>query len=232
LAPGDTITLTVEVANVGTANTGPFWLEYWGSRDGGLTLCDFLADSTHFANLAPGQTVRLSITKRLYSVSDGPYSVVVFADRPDDVSETNEANNRLTIAGKRLLVIRPATGANLVIENFQFHRPSGLTVFEVVGKVRNIGTDDSGPFWIEFWACPDDPDYPWLDRYLCDSILVDNLAPEGELDLSYYNNSRPLYNIPSGQYAIICFVDRPDHVAETEETDNYAIVRGVTVLPH
>jgi hypothetical protein len=55
LAPGDTITLMVRVINGGASATGPFWLEYWGSRDGGLTLSGFLADSDHVANLAPGE---------------------------------------------------------------------------------------------------------------------------------------------------------------------------------
>jgi len=223
LAPGDTITLTVEVANIGTANTGPFWLEYWGSRDGGVTLADFLADSTRLANLAPGQTVRISTAKRLYGIPDGPYSVVVFADRPQDVSETDEANNRLTVAGKRLLVIRPPTGANLVVEDFS---QAGATFG---GTVRNAGTGDSGPFWIEFWACPGDPDYPWLDRYLHDSIRVNNLAPGGEFSLGF---GRATYLLPAGTYAAIAFVDRLDQVAETDETDNYAIVRGVAVEPH
>jgi hypothetical protein len=229
LGPGNTVTLTVEVANIGTANTGPFWLEYWGSRDGGVTIRDFLADSTHFANLAPGQTVRLSTTKQLYSIPDGPYSVVVFADRPGNVEEANEANNRLTIAGKRLLVIRPPSGANLVVEDFRCS--AEITQCGFQGLVRNIGTGNSGPFWIEVWLCPGDPDYPWLDRFACDSIHVDNLAPGGEFNLDRFY-ARPLYVTPTGSYTVICFVDRPDQVAETDETDNYAIARGVTVLPH
>jgi chitodextrinase len=229
LAPGSTITLTVEVANIGTGDTGPFWLEYWGSRTGGVTLSDFLADSTHFANLAPGQTVRLTMVKRLYGVPDGPYSVVVFADRPGDVSETNEANNRLTVAGKRLLVIRPPTGANLTLSGFDCH-PNFANV-ALNGIVRNTGTGDSGPFWVEFWACPDDPDYPRLDRFLCDSIRMSNLAPAEEVDLSTL--VRLIYpTVPQGRYAVICFVDRLDQVAETDETDNYAIVRNVQVQPH
>ena len=228
LAPGDTITVTVEVANVGTADTGPFWLEYWGSRDGGVTLADFLADSTRFANLAPGQTVRISTAKRLYGIPDGPYSVVVFADRPQDVSETNEANNRLTVAGKRLLMIRPPTGANLALENFGCNI-AGATI-ALDGTVRNTGGGDAGPFWIEFWASPGDPDYPWLDRYLCDSVRVNNLAPGGALSL--LGILRPIYPLPAGTYAVVGFVDRPDQVAETDETDNYAIVRGANVTPH
>jgi len=227
LAPGDTITLTIELANRGSLNTGPFWLEYWGSRDGGLTLGNFLADSTRLANLAPGQTVRLTMVKRLYGIPDGPYSFVAVADRPDDVSEINEGNNRLTVAGKRLLLVRPPSGANLVIQNFD----AGQIVYGNLmpgGYLRNTGTADSGPFWVEFWVCPGDPDYPWLDRFLCRSALVDNLPPQHEVPL--YQFSHPVYDMPSGQYVVIAFVDRPDHVAESDETDNYAMMRGVTIL--
>jgi len=31
---------------------------------------------------------------------------------------------------------------------------------------------------------------------------------------------------------LICFADRLDQVAETDKTDNYAIVRGVQIPPH
>jgi len=230
LAPGDTITLTVELTNQGTAHTDSFWLEYWGSRDGGLTLNDFLTISDWVTNLAPGATVRLSSVKSLCGIPDGPYSVVVFADRPGDVTEADETNNRCVVAGKRLVVIRPAGGANLVIEQFQFGIPCWPGI-EMHGIVRNTGTADSGPFWVEFRACPGDPDYPWPDRFVCDSIHVDNLAPGGTLDLVPYRpDAYP--SLPAAQYVIIGFVDRPDQVAETDETDNYAIVRGILVLPH
>jgi len=64
-----------------------------------LSLSDFLADSIHFANLAPGQTVRLTMVKRLYGVPDGPYSVVIFADRLDQVAETDETDNYAIVRG-------------------------------------------------------------------------------------------------------------------------------------
>ena len=228
-APGDTVTLTLELTNPGSANTGPFWVEFWGSRDGGLTLGDFLADSNRLANLAPGQTARLTVAKHLYGVPDGPYSVVVVADRPGEVAEADESNNRRVIAGKRLLVIRPPTEANLTVENFRLRNPIS-SLFMPDGTVRNGGASDSGPFWIEFWACPDDPDYPWLDRFVCDSVHIDNLSPGEGLEL--YSFDRAAYLMPTGVCAIICILDRLDQVAETDETDNYAIVRGVTVLPH
>jgi hypothetical protein len=230
LAPGDEVTFTINIANTGSANTGPFWLEYWGSRDGGVTLGDFLADSNRLSNLAPGQTVQLSTTKRLYGLPDGPYSVVVVADRPSEIAETDESNNRRVVASKRLLVIRPPTGANLVIENFGVADPYSFAG-TFIGKVRNFGAAASGPFWVEFWACPDDPDYPWLDRFAYGSIRAGNLAPGAEIDLGPI--VRGLYpNVSPGPYAVICFVDRLDEVNETDETDNYAVVRGVNVAPH
>ena len=230
LAPGDTITLTVELANLGSTHTGSFWLEFWGSRDGGLTLHDFLTVSDWITNLAPGATVRLSSAKPLWGIPDGPYSIVAVADRPGDVAKTDESNNRHVVSGKRLLVIRPPTGANLVIEGFWFDS-SPATHTPLRGFVRNTGTSDSGPFWVEFWACPGDPDYPWPDRFVCDSIHVDNLAPGWE-EIALSPLLRPLYEIPTGQYVVIGSIDRLDQVAETDETDNYAIVRGVNISPH
>jgi hypothetical protein len=225
--------LTVELANQGTGNTGPFWLEYWGSRDGGLTLCNFLTVSDHIANLAPGARVRLASAKPLWGIPDGPYSVVVFADRPGNVSESNESNNRRVIAGKRLLVIRPRLWFNLVdMAVSQFNVSVGSWPQAVInGEVRNESPDDSGPFWIEFWACPGDPDYPWFDRYLCDSIQVDNLAPHGVIDFSDY--PRRIYDsLPPGEYAVICFMDRLGQLTDVDYTDNYQIVRNVSIPAH
>ena len=45
LTPGSRVAFTVDLTNRGQSNTGPFWLEYWGSRDGGLTLADYLTVS-------------------------------------------------------------------------------------------------------------------------------------------------------------------------------------------
>ncbi len=97
--------------------------------------------------------------------------------------------------------------------------------------MRNTGLADSGPFWVEVWACPGDPDYPWLHQFVCDSVLVENLPAGGELDISATDLA--VYDsLVSGEYAVIGFVDRNDLVAETDETDNYRIVRHFYVPVH
>jgi len=126
-------------------------------------------------------------------------------------------------------VLRPATEANLVVENFALAQGSWPNL-ALSGAVRNTGAQDSGPFWIEFWASPGDPDYPDFNRFACDSIRVDNLAPGGAVNLA--DHARSFYDLPSGQWVVTGFADRLDQVAEPDETDNYAVVRGIQVPPH
>jgi hypothetical protein len=218
--PETTMTLTVEIANLGDANTGPFWLEYFGSRDGGVTLSAFLGDSDRVANLAPGRRVAFTTAKPLYSIADGPYSIVVAADRPGSVTETDETNNRKVIAGARLLVIRPPTAADLTVSGFNI--PYWYST--ISGSVRNMGAEDSGPFWIEFWATLGDPDYPAPQYFVADSIWQPNLAPGQSLNLSSYRRTLTdtVYGLPQ---AYICIIDRPDEVNERDETNNFSILR-------
>ena len=93
---------------------------------------------------------------------------------------------------------------------FDLARNVGGYDVRVGGFVRNDGTADSGPFWIEFWACPGDPDYPWLYSFCADSILVGNLAVGETFDLS--THQLDLYrDIPPGQGHMVAVpADSPD----------------------
>ncbi|MBM3334273.1 hypothetical protein FJY63_06395, partial [Candidatus Sumerlaeota bacterium] len=226
VTPGTTVTFSVVVANRGAAESGVFWLEYWGSRDGGLTLSEFLALSDRVESLLPGATRNIVSPKTLLSVPDGPYTVVVVVDRLDELMESSEENNRFIVTGRRLLALRQPGDVNLALDQFAVSA-SGWPNITFGGVVRNTSARDSGPFWVEFWACPGDLDYPALNRFLCDSIRVNNVPAGGAISLSAY--PRTSYALPPGCYSIIGFVDRPDHVNETDETDNYAIVRNFVV---
>jgi len=230
LRPGSAVSFTGQIANLGPAATGPFWLEFWGSRTGGLTLDRFLADSIRIAGLAPGETYQISLTKSLYAIPDGPYTVVVAADRPGQVSDGNRLNNRAVVGRKKLLIIRPQTRANLTIEGFRFGRTKSVTRGQrvtIAGVVKNTGTESCGPFWIEFWGSRNQQ-YPNLGWYMCDSIWVGGLAPGAQVDLSAYE--RTVYDsMAQGPCAIGCFVDRTDLVNETDESDNYVFERDYQI---
>jgi hypothetical protein len=212
--PGDLMTCSVTLRNAGASDTGPFWVEFWGSRDGGLTLSEMLRESVVANNLRPGQTATLVSHAPLYSLPDGRYSLTVVADRLGNVEETVAGNNRLTVGNKRLLMIRPQGLANLTVEFF-------LPAYNMDARIINSGTADSGPFWVEFWAAPGDPIYPGLHYFAADSIYCPNVPAGGELWTRSYE--RLAYDWLRGtDHTIICFVDRSDHVSETDETDNYA----------
>jgi hypothetical protein len=231
IAPGAPIQISTRVENRGTADSGPFWLEFWGSKLGGLSLNDFVADSIRVPNIAAGHAFDVNRSAALYSMPDGPYTFTIVADRLGDVADANPRNNRLAVAGKRILTIRPQTQTNLRAEDF------GVTTatlrrgqpIPMIGLVRNTGTQDSGPFWIEFWGSFNQM-YPDLNFYLCDSIYVPNLAPGTAFNLAAY--PRTLYaTAPTGPCMILCFPDRPDFVNETDESDNVAVIAGCLIAP-
>jgi hypothetical protein len=231
LAPGDPVTFTVDLANPGPWYFGPFWLEYWGSRDGGVTLSDFLCVSDVVTSLSGVTSLRLTTTKALWGIPDGPYTVVVFANRPNIGYDEWPRNNRYAVPRKRLLVIRPQTGVDLTVRlgDVQIVGSPPQIAFSNV-EVYNGGTEYSWQFWVEFWLCPGDADYPWLDRFACDSIQVDNLA-HSTVRVFYYQPA--LYDsVPAGEYTLIAFVDRLDQVIETDETNNYVLLRHFMVPPY
>lgn len=229
--PGTVATFSARLENRSFQPSGGFWVEFWGSRTGGLLLDELLADSLYVSGLGPWGILDIALPRPLYSVPDGPYTVVVVMDRPNAVAESSEVNNRWAVAGKRLLMIRPQTQANLITEGFSItqttlHRGQPLPM---TGRIRNIGTANSGPFWIEFVGTRT-PDTPELDFFLCNSILVHDLAPGQWIDLAGY--PRTVYSsVPFGSFGAICFPDRNDLVNETHEEDNYVVLRGFQVSP-
>ena len=188
------------------------------SRTGGLSPDDSLAGSDRISNLAPGQTARFTSAKPLAGVPDGSYSLVVVADPPGEVVEADETNNRRPIAGTRLLVIRPPSQANLVISQFV----ADVTYPTYAGTVRNTGTEPTGPFWVEFWLGSEDPHYPTPTVFAGGSIFHPGLQPGRRMEIGRYGRELTDAARNRGR-AVICVVDRLDQVAETDETDNYAI---------
>jgi hypothetical protein len=207
-------------------------MEWWGSNLGGLNIWPQLIDqSLCVSGLRAGESRTMTLIRPLMGVPDGPYTVVAVLDRLGQVAESNEANNRYAVSGKRVLVVRPSVGANLVLENFDV-APEPLRRglgFQPSGRVRNSGSENSGVFWIEFWGSWQQV-YPELNFMLCDSINVDNLGPGQVLDLANY--PRTVYaDVPLVNCAIGCFVDRVDQISESDESDNYGFLTGRSIVP-
>lgn len=228
--PGARIQIALRLWNRGLvpANT-PFWLELWGSRAGGLVLSEFLANSRIVNGLNALTAYDLLDVITLNSMPDGPYTVVVVADRTNNVTEVMKNNNRSAVAGKRLLELRPIRPINLRVVQFRFApNPVGRGDWiKFSGTILNDGSEYTGPFWIEFWASRSKT-VPTLDFPICDSIFVETLRPGQQVFLTPYQ--RTLYrNVPPGEYSIVCVVDRPDNIAETDESDNFMVTNKVAI---
>jgi hypothetical protein len=230
--------VSITIENRGTDAAGGFWLEFWGSNLGGFLDTMLLLDqSQRVAGLAAGATLSLNLVRPLMGVPDGPWTLVGVVDRLQEVAESNEGNNRFAVPRKRILVMRPATGANLVLESLTVE-PAIMYVgddMNVSLTVRNAGSAASGTFWIEFWGSQTQP-YPVLEFMLGDSIKVENLNPGEVLILSnravrLYGGLPPYGPLPTGALSVGCFVDRIDQVSETDESDNYIFLGDRYLLP-
>ncbi|MCX8035722.1 MAG: M6 family metalloprotease domain-containing protein [Candidatus Sumerlaeia bacterium] len=228
--PGTSMTVAVRVFNRGLwPVTNYYWLEFWGSRNGGFSLDEFLSDSRIMPPMGPLAIFDYMDTKKIWSVPDGRYTVMAVADRPNAVGEVFENNNRIAVAGKRLLELRPIRNMNLALYNFRF-APDPVRRGDWIkfnGTVVNDSGEYSGPFWIEFWASRST--FPQLDFQICDSIYIETLRPGQQVFLQPYQ--RRLYrDIPAGRFDVICIVDRPDNISEDDESDNYDVQFNVDIL--
>ena len=91
-----TVHVDASIRNAGTADSGIFWIEFWGSRDQVYPGLDFpVAPSVRVDNLAPGATFALTdCSPNAFSwLPPGSHAIGCFVDRLDQVGETNEVDN-------------------------------------------------------------------------------------------------------------------------------------------
>jgi hypothetical protein len=229
--PGTNVTVYGHVVNRGIKPAGAFWLELWGSRTGGLFRDVSLFGSRLMSGLGPLGHLDISGPQRLSSVRDGRYTLTGVLDPDNRVGEVYERNNRASAAGKQLVELRPIRRVNLRLPVFRFGpnpvRRGGTLQFS--GSVLNEGSEYSGPFWIEFFGSTNVA-VPSPDFALCEGIYVPTLPPGGVFYLTPYTRTLNR-NVPTGQIAAVCVVDRLDAICEPDESDNYKSTPGITVLP-
>jgi hypothetical protein len=106
MRPGEPITVGTLVRNLGMTPAGPFGVEFWGSRDGGMTLHELLVDPYRVERLASEGAVSIVFTAPLRPIPEELYSVVAVVDRADEVAETCETDNQELVRRKHLPVVR------------------------------------------------------------------------------------------------------------------------------
>ena len=223
VAPGDLFDCAVTVRNNGQTTVTGCWLEVFGSQDGGVSVVrgSGLVDGLYITPPAPGEEATYSFSGvAIKALGDGMYTPVAMINRngaPADPGDSQPFDNVYKYWEGRVSINTPVPSGtvNIAWSEGPFFNQLGNTL-EVTGKVVNLGTADSKPFWTEAFAGVMDPKTGLFARgaALAGGVYCDGLASGAELDISISGE------VTSGTVVGV-LADSTDLVAETDETDNY-----------
>ncbi|MCX6585764.1 MAG: S8 family serine peptidase [Acidobacteria bacterium] len=225
-SPGQSVSVSVEVTNQGTAAAGAFRVGFYISPRPTLTTADMRLGTCTFASLAGGAKGNCSAVVTIpANLPLGRYYAGAIADDLNQVTETDETNNEgvseapLTIGRQTLpdLIITdgsaPATGTT--------GQPVRLSV-----EVKNQGTASAGAFRVGYYLS--------VDSVITRSdtqIGTCNFSSLG-IDVSATcsgNITLPLTLAP-GTYYVGAFADDTGQVNESDEGNNTALAPNQMVV--
>ncbi|OPZ45108.1 MAG: Ser-Thr-rich glycosyl-phosphatidyl-inositol-anchored membrane family protein [Euryarchaeota archaeon ADurb.BinA087] len=222
--------INCDVRNIGTVNSGGFYVDYYLSLDNTITIEDYLLGYVYISNVAPYSyaDANLLIDSFHRYVPPGMYYIGYWYDSFSNVVESDETNN-IAVDSTQLTVAYPNKpdllddGIHDGIEGLYFflnkssYYPNEL--FEVHSDVANRGPVDSGSFYVDYYLSTDriitTSDY-WIGYDYLSSV------PAGYWGDSDYYGSIP-GSIPAGTYYLGCIIDDPPSVNEFDETNNKAV---------
>ena len=234
-SPGDSLTLSDTVRNIGSQAAGVARLGVYLSLDGQVDASDTLVSFRSLTGLDVNQTNSDSGTVTLPSnLADGTYQVLWMADDLEQVSETDESNN--VQPGLGTLVIGSGGGSSLcelVPQDITFSpavQDVGQTI-QVDESVLNVGPNPSPTFQMAVYLSNDDL-WDSTDRLLgfrtIPSLGIN--ATSASVNQSFQLPS----DLTAGIYRLILVADDSDLASETNENNNVLVAAtslGVTVPP-
>jgi subtilase family serine protease len=216
----DQFSVSCKVYNNGSAYSTGARVGFFLSTDTLYSADDeFLTDFSMILN--PGTSQQYTAYLRLDDVSPGEYNIILYADYPEQVNETDEGNNfswvHITMIPSTIdLETRdPQISADTITENDQF---------SVSCKVYNNGSANSSGARIGFFLSTDTL-YTADDKLLTYSNI--NLSAGASRQYSAYVM---LTGYLEGQYYILMYADYQEAVDETDENNNLSWHR-ITIIP-
>ena len=198
VAPGVSVVYRITARNRGSVGTGPFWLGVTVDVNG-----RFADWGGYTVDLAAGATT--TVTTNDGSIAPaGSFRVSALVDFPDYVTESSERNNTLEVALGTLS--RPDLVADSVEMSPPNAAPGSTVTYRVT--VRNQGSVGTGPFWLGVTV---DVNGSYADWEGYDS----NLVAGGSAVLVTRGVAAPAMGAKAE-----AFVDYPNYVTESSETNN------------
>ena len=223
---GDTVTLSATVANLGTSAAGTSTLYFFLASNPTVTSSYVLVGTAPVGALAGAATQVVSAPFALpVTLPPGTYSIIAFADGPNTITETNEANNSLvgnliTTTTRNVDLSFTGAGSPKTAKN--------EASINVTATVKNLGTAAAPGSTIR-WFLSTDNIITTADTPLA-SISTAALAAGASRAVSV--STTVPGSVPAGTYYIGVIADPDNLVAETNETNNARVSGNTTVVSY
>lgn len=160
--------------------------------------------------------------KTISGLPDGQYRLNVFIDADNDVSETDENNNRLfltTMGNDITFTSAPASQPDLRIKTGATFSYSPRVVSNLSFEVENVGSGDAGDNKYEVVLEETGGGSNFSTKSSLGSISAGSSTQVTASDIDLDGEG-----LPAGTYRLILRVDPDNEVAESNETNNTRVV--------
>ncbi len=149
-APGEDISIDVQIQNIGGSASGGFSITYYASTDSTITAADTSLGSDNRSSLNAGQSSSFSTTATFPgNLAEGSYFIGAIIN----INDANNANNS-AVDGVAITITAPAPQAELVLNSVD--APAGSFLqganITITAEVENTGDAASGAFTISYYA--------------------------------------------------------------------------------
>lgn len=219
---GDGISINADIRNSGDTASGAFDVKILLSQDATPDASDILLDTLNITDIAAGGVSANPLSLTLPATgTDGDYQLIMEIDASNGVTESNETNNVINVAGISIGSGSPPPAGGIDISVDPVTLPAGQPAwgdtmnFNVT--LKNTGdTDVSGPFDVEVILSSDA--IPDAGDTVLTTFNVASLTAGGT------SNQAVTATLPAtgtdGPYHIIIKADSAAAITETDENNN------------
>ena len=234
LTAGQAFNVTFTLDNNGGAAAGGFWVDFYLSSDITISTSDKPLGDYYVSGL-PAGSCTMPLTKSLtlpgvndaYWSGDGTYYIGMVVDSRDNVSETDESNNRNRGEGIDRDAVSISGTQKADLRGWDCYAPTSAywgDTITVQGQVRNDAAGSAGSFTQKFYLSADttwgDADDYYLGSYSHGSLAGSTYGPDFNVNLTLPGGPPHAEYPTRGTYYIGMKTDANGSVSESNETNN------------
>ena len=224
--PGDTIDISIQVANEGEGSANASHVYYYFKKDSYAFDNSYKVGSDYVSSLSPSNYSSEDFSYTVPSnTAPGTYYLSYWVDAEEVISESSESNNKfywtITVSAQSDLTL-DSSGATVNKYTFTPGETMNIGV-----PVKNIDTAAPGKSSYVYYYFKKDSQV-FSDTYKIGQSIISNLSP-GSVYPTGLNYTIPA-GTPVGTYYLYFWIDGGQEVAESNESNNaYNFTQTITV---